>query len=132
LSDEVKARTNVDSFGFLTYANGNFGVRSDNYDIGINATGVIKRYISDLNLNNDNVYVTANSTFNVTERSVFGLIGRFADETTLNNVIDTTDVAQQNTQRTTLFINPLCPSGLQPRRCQLRGYNLCSRYPAFF
>ncbi len=106
LPDADKARTNLDSFGFITYANGDFGVRSDNYNIGINATGVIKRYISDLNLNNDNVYVTANSSFNVTERSVLGLIGRYADETTLNNVIDTTADAQQNTKRTTLFINP--------------------------
>ena len=106
LPDRNKAITNVDAFGFLSYANANFGVRSDNYDIGVNATGVINRYISDLNLNNDNVYVTAKSIFNITERSVFGLIGRYADDTMLNNVIDTGASAQQNTKRTTLSINP--------------------------
>ncbi|MGR9115424.1 MAG: hypothetical protein ACU85E_06635 [Gammaproteobacteria bacterium] len=106
LSDQNKARTNADAFGFISYANANFGVRSDDYDIGINATGVIKRYISELDLDNDNVYVTAKSVFNVTERSVFGLNGRYANETTLGNVIDTLNSAQQNTQRTTLFINP--------------------------
>lgn len=61
LLPDGKTTTNVDAFGFLSYANANFGVRSDKYDIGVNATGVINRYISDLNLDNDNVYVTAKS-----------------------------------------------------------------------
>jgi hypothetical protein len=108
ISDQNQARANVnrDAFGFLTYGNADFGVRADDYDIGVSATGVIKRYISDLDLNNDNVYITAKSLFKLTERQTFGLNGRFADDTLLGSVIETTDASQQNTTRTTLAINP--------------------------
>lgn len=113
VSDETLANANArgrgfdrDAFGFLTYGSGKFGVHADAYDVGVTATGVIKRYISDLDLDNDNVYVTAASSFKITERQTFALNGRYADDTLLGSVIETTGTSQQNTTRTALSINP--------------------------
>lgn len=109
VSDEDVSKLNGksrDAFGFVSYGNANFGVRQDNYDVNVSATGVIKRYISDLDLNNDNVYVNLKSFYKLTERQTLALNGQFADVTILGSVIDTSAFAQQNTQRTTLLINP--------------------------
>lgn len=98
--------SNRDAFGFVTYGNTNFGVRDDRYNVGVNATGVIKRYISDLDLDQENVYVHAKSNFNITERNIFSLNGGYVRDTVLGSVIDTTEFVQSNTPRSTLSINP--------------------------
>ena len=54
------------------------GVRSDRYDIGLNATGIINRYISDFDLNSDNVLLNAKSSFKVTEKNLFRLNGIYS------------------------------------------------------
>jgi len=82
------------------------GVRSDRYDIGLSATGIINRYISDFDLNSDNVLLNAKSSFKVTENNLFRLNGIYSKDTTLTSEIDSTGITQENIIRNTLSINP--------------------------
>lgn len=97
---------NKEALGFLSSVNANMGVRSDNYNIGLNAAGAINRYISDFNLNSDNVFLNATSIFKVTEKNEFGLKGQYSRDTTLRSQVDTTGLVQQNIMRTKLSITP--------------------------
>lgn len=95
-----------DAWGFISTASANMGVRSDQYDIGLNASGVINRYISNFNLKSDNIFLNAHSTFKVNEKNQLSLNGGYSDDTTLRSLIDSTGLSQENIQRTRLQINP--------------------------
>ena len=105
-SQKSRQSLNTESFGFITSAGANMGVRSDRYDIGLNASGVINRYISNFDLNSDNVFLNATSVFKVNEKNILRLNGDYIKDSTLASQLDISGITSQNIIRETLAINP--------------------------
>jgi hypothetical protein len=121
----TRRSTSIDkgAFAFITSAGANMGVRSDRYDIGLNATGIINRYISDFDLNSDNVLLNAKSSFKVTEKNLFRLNGTYSQDSTLASQTDSTGLIQENVIRHTLAINPEWTYSLSNSTSIVTDYN---------
>ena len=106
LSERFEEVVDTATYGVITSFDGIMGVRSDLYDINLDAKVNINRYFGDFNLDSDDVFLNLTSGININERNRLGLEGKYTRDTTLTSELDVTGFVQENIPRELWSITP--------------------------
>ncbi len=105
-SDRLKNGIDTSAYGVIASASAEAGVRGDRYAVSLDNRLEIRRYASDLDLDSENVYLDLASSFNATQRSLFGLDGNYTRDTTLTSELEATGLVQDNVVREQWYLRP--------------------------
>lgn len=94
------------AYGVIISPEAKMGVKTDILDVSFNAKLDINRYFGDLDLDSDDVYLDFDSSFNVTERNIFGFKSSYVKNSTLTSELDVTGLVQDNIPRETWSVAP--------------------------
>ena len=106
LSERFEDAIDTSTYGLITSFDGILGVRSDLYDINLDAKVNINRYFGDFDLDSDDVFLNLTSGININERNRLGLEGKYTRDTTLTSELDVTGFVQENIPRELWSITP--------------------------
>jgi len=96
------------SYGIITRVGAKLGARSNRYNIKLDNQFILNRYASDLDLDSEDFNFNLTSSYNLTEKSQFGVSASYKRDTTLTSELDGTGsgIVQDNIQRRLWSVSP--------------------------
>ncbi len=94
------------SYGVLTQGGLLFGVKAEKYQIELDNSVSINRYVTDLDLDSDDVNIDFSSNYIFSERVSIGLNADYQRDTTLTGELEVTGLVQDNVIRDQFSLTP--------------------------